>query len=770
MKVRLTLAVALLLALAATVGVFAYWTASATGTTAGSVATLDAPVITSATPGSGTVALTWSAITPPGSGTVSYSVQRNGGNASGDCPTAGSPTGVTTCTDSGLAAGTYGYTVIVRWRSWTATSAVSTVTVTSTAATHLVLAAATATPAAGAADNLTITAKDAGNTTVTGYTGDKSLTFSGASTIGSFQPTVTDKNGTAVSFGTAVTLTFSSGVATVSGSSNGVMRLYKAETTSIVVSDGSIDNGGGLAVTVTPGAATQIALTGSTASLQSGATRTATATIQDVAGNTVTSGADSSASVTFAQPSGAGSVTGLGASTASGGAATKVVTGNVAGAVNLQATATLTGGATSSNLLGFTVTVGAAAKLGFTQQPSGATGGVAFGTQPKVAIQDLGGNTVTSDTSSVSLALTTAAGATLTCTSNPLAAVSGVATFAGCKIDLANSYTLTATDGSLTSAVSSSITVTVGAAAKLGFTQQPSGATGGVAFGTQPKVAIQDLGGNTVTSDTSSVSLALTTAAGATLTCTSNPLAAVSGVATFAGCKIDLANSYTLTATDGSLTSAVSSSITITAPGTVTAYATGNWNAVDTWTALALTGTISSATTSTTVTGTGTLFQTQLSVGDRILRSDGITSIGLVQSVASNTSLTLTANASSANTAIAFTARRLPTVNDAVSVTGAFTVTITSGYAAVANSLTIGSSANATLQTITFTDATSSLTLSGDVTMSAPNGGATRNLPVNTGTLTVGGSLYLSAGASGNQNTGPVNGVSSGCRSAVDRL
>ena len=82
---------------------------------------------------------------------------------------------------------------------------------------------------------------------------------------------------------------------------------------------------------------------------------------------------------------------------------------------------------------------------------------------------------------------------------------------------------------------------------------------------------------------------------------------------------------------------------------------------------------------------------------------------------------------------------------------GAFTVTIPASYTALANTLTFGSSANATLQTITFTDATSTLTTGGDVTIATPSGSATRNLAVNAGTLNVGGSLNLSAGASGSQ-------------------
>ena len=62
------------------------------------------------------------------------------------------------------------------------------------------------------------------------------------------------------------------------------------------------------AFTVVHGAATQIALTGSTANLTSGATRVLTATIQDAAGNTVTS--DNTTVVAFAKASGAGTVTG----------------------------------------------------------------------------------------------------------------------------------------------------------------------------------------------------------------------------------------------------------------------------------------------------------------------------------------------------------------------------------------------------------------------------------------------------------------------------
>jgi hypothetical protein len=172
-----------------------------------------------------------------------------------------------------------------------------------------------------------------------------------------------------------------------------------------------------------------------------------------------------------------------------------------------------------------------------------------------------------SDTSSVTLAITNGtgtSGATLSCTTNPLAASSGVVGFSGCAIDKSGTgYTLTATDGSLTPATSSSLTISVGAAAKLAFTQQPGGAVAATAFGTQPKVAVEDAGGNVVTTNSSSVTLAIGTGSG-TLTCTTNPVTASSGVATFAGCKISAGGAgYTLKATDGTLTLTTSASFSV---------------------------------------------------------------------------------------------------------------------------------------------------------------------------------------------------------------
>jgi trimeric autotransporter adhesin len=328
--------------------------------------------------------------------------------------------------------------------------------------------------------------------------------------------------------------------------------------------------------------------TGGTAFTNSGANdgQQPVVTIEDQAGNTVTTD-NSTVTLQITSNTGTAGAT-LTCSpsndqqTASAGVAT--FSGCAINSAGSGYTLTATDGtlvaATSTS---FSIGVGPAAKLAFTTQPvssAGAQAGTdatAFTQQPVVTVEDAGGNTVTSNSSSVTLAITSGtgtAGASLSCTTNPLAASAGVATFSGCGINKPGSgYTLKATDGALTSATSVNFSIGSGPAAKLVFTQSPvnsAGAqagTGGIAWSQQPVVTVEDAAGYTVTSDSSSVTLAITSGtgtSGATLTCTPNPESAVAGVATFAGCKINLAGSgYTLKATDGTLTSATSLSFSI---------------------------------------------------------------------------------------------------------------------------------------------------------------------------------------------------------------
>lgn len=82
----------------------------------------------------------------------------------------------------------------------------------------------------------------------------------------------------------------------------------------------------------------------------------------------------------------------------------------------------------------------------------------------------------------------------------------------------------------------------------------------------------------------------------------------------------------------------------------------------------AATGTITAATNSNSVTGSGTLFSTELVAGRVILNSSNVV-IGTVSSISSNTSLTLTANANVAVSGAAY--RRVMPIGSLGDTTGA---------------------------------------------------------------------------------------------------
>src|SRR6266550_2594445 len=104
-------------------------------------------------------------------------------------------------------------------------------------------------------------------------------------------------------------------------------------------------------------------------------------------------------------------------------------------------------------------------------------------------------------------------------------------------------------------------------ATRLAFTVQPTGTTAGATISPAVRVAAQDDAGNTVTSFTDSIRIALGTnnPSGGTLSGT-RAVAAVNGVATFSNLSIDRAGSYTLTASASGLASGTSASFTISPP------------------------------------------------------------------------------------------------------------------------------------------------------------------------------------------------------------
>ena len=228
----------------------------------------------------------------------------------------------------------------------------------------------------------------------------------------------------------------------------------------------------------------------------------------------------------------------------------------------------ITNGVTSFGALASVV--GAASKLAVTGEPTGSTvAGVAFATQPIVTVQDQHGNTVTGDTSTVSLALTTGTGV-LSGTAS-MAAVAGVADFTGkgMNIDLVGAdKVLTASDGGLTTATTAAFTITHAAASQIVITTQPSASTvAGVAFAQQPVAEIRDALGNVATTDSSTVVTATLTTGTGTVSGTVNKTAA-SGIVDFSSnaLKIDLVGADKVLTLDdaGALTLDTTGAFTIT--------------------------------------------------------------------------------------------------------------------------------------------------------------------------------------------------------------
>src|SRR4029077_12320338 len=254
------------------------------------------------------------------------------------------------------------------------------------------------------------------------------------------------------------------------------------------------------AIALSAGAAAQLGITTQPSSTaQSGAAFALQPVVQlrDASGNAVS---QAGVTVTAAIASGGGSL---------GGGVTAVTnTGGVATFTNLSITGT-TGdrtltfsatGRTSATSTTITITAGAASQVSITTQPSSsAQSGVSFGQQPVLQLRDASGNAVSQTGVTVTAAIVTGAGTlsgTLTATTN----ASGVASFTNLSITGATGdRTLGFSATGLTSATSTTVTVTAGAATQLSITTQPStSAQSGVTFAQQPVVQLRDASGNAV--------------------------------------------------------------------------------------------------------------------------------------------------------------------------------------------------------------------------------------------------------------------------------
>ena len=210
---------------------------------------------------------------------------------------------------------------------------------------------------------------------------------------------------------------------------------------------------------------------------------------------------------------------------------------------------------------------GTASKLIISAQPTTATAGVAISPSIQITLQDAYSNTVTSTSKTVTLAIGTnpssgSLSGTLTATT-----VNGIATFSNVSINKSGTaYTLTAAATGVSSATSSTFNINPSTATKLGFITEPSNGSAGLFLNPAPIVAVQDTYGNTVTSITDDITIAIGTnpSSGSltgTLSVTTN-----NGVASFDDLSIDLTGTgYTLDATSAAAyTHKVSNTFNIT--------------------------------------------------------------------------------------------------------------------------------------------------------------------------------------------------------------
>ena len=505
--------------------------------------------------------------------------------------------------------------------------------ITSAPATRLVFTVQPTTTTAGAAISpaVQLTVHDALGNTVTGFTGDVTLTITtGTGTSGA------RLSGTTTAAAVAGVATFS----TLSVDKSGTGYTLSATA-------GSLSGTTSAAFAVTPGSAAQLAFTTQPSSTTAGAaiTPAVQVTARDALGNTVPGFSGAVTVAIGANPVG-GTLSGTTTVAAVGGVATfsNLAVDQSGSGYTLTAVATGLTGATSAP---FTITVGAATRLAFTVQPGSTTAGAAIAPAVRLTALDAGGNPVPGFSGAVTVAIgTNPAGGALSGTAT-VAAVAGVATFSTLSIDKSGTgYTLTATAAGLSGATSAAFAITPGSATQLVFTLQPTTATAGGTIKPAVRVTARDALGNTATGFVGNVTVAIgTNPAGGTLGGT-RTFAAIAGVATFPSLSINQAGSgYTLSATAVGLTGATSAPFDIV-PSTAsqlvfTAEATDSQTAGAVITpALQVTAEDASGSPVTSFTGSVTV---AIAAGTGISGAtlSGTTTVGAVNGVATFSNLTI---------------------------------------------------------------------------------------------------------------------------------
>jgi hypothetical protein len=206
---------------------------------------------------------------------------------------------------------------------------------------------------------------------------------------------------------------------------------------------------------------------------------------------------------------------------------------------SISGTASVTISPAPGILYPFDYTPGPASQLVLLSQPSSGTAGQPLG-EVQVEVEDASGNVVNTDNSTVTLTVASGPG-DFASTSTVTATVSdGVATFTNLFLNTAGTYTLQASDGTLSPAVSKSCTVSAAPASRLVVTAgPPASVTAGAGFGLT--VAAEDAFGNVDTSFKGKVTLALASDPGGSTLGGTLTISASNGIATFSGLTLDQA-------------------------------------------------------------------------------------------------------------------------------------------------------------------------------------------------------------------------------------
>jgi hypothetical protein len=417
------------------------------------------------------------------------------------------------------------------------------------------------TATAGSAFSVTVTAQDAFNNTVTGYTGTVHFT------------TTDGGSGVAVPAG----YTFVSGDNGVHTFTNGV-TLVTAGNQTVTATDTvtSSISGTSAAVAVNAAAATQLAVSGPS-SATAGTAFTLTVRAVDAFGNTATA---YGGTVHFSSSDGAAALPAD--STLTSGSSTFAALLRTAGKQTITATDTITGSITGTSN---PIAVSPAALRHFgISVPSAATAGSAFSVT--VTAQDAFNNTVTGYTDTVHFTTTDGgSGVAVPVDYTFVGGDNGVHTFSnGATLVTAGNQTVTATDTTTSSITGTSAAIGVVAAVATHFSvSAPSSVTAGSAFSVT--VTALDAFGNTATTYRGTVHFTSSdSGSGSAIPADYTFVGGDNGAHTFPnGATFVTASTQTLTTTDtvtGSITgtsgaiavvATAATHFSVSAPGTATA-------------------------------------------------------------------------------------------------------------------------------------------------------------------------------------------------------